>query len=187
MRKVLVIGSGGSGKSTFANSLSGITGLPVLHLDQHYWRPGWQAPAAHEWDAVIAELLTRECWIMDGNYGGTLEARLAACDTVIFLDMPRRISMLRVLRRWLSLRGQIRTDVAEGCPERLTWSFLEWVWTYPARRRPKIMRRLQELAPDQSVAILRSPAEVDKYLKRVAARQCDGSKADITPNLQPDE
>ena len=88
MRKVLVIGSGGAGKSTFASKLSKRTGLPLIHLDSLYWRPGWIETSTAEWDQTIEHLLGRDTWIMDGNYGRTLERRLAACDTVIFLDLP---------------------------------------------------------------------------------------------------
>jgi adenylate kinase family enzyme len=88
MRKVLVIGSGGAGKSTFASRLSRRTGLSLIHLDSLYWRPGWLETPAAEWDQTIEHLLRGDTWIMDGNYGRTLERRLAACVRVCAIDGP---------------------------------------------------------------------------------------------------
>src|SRR5262245_11527403 len=102
MQRVLVIGSGGAGKSTFATRLGAATGLPVVHLDARYWRPGWVPTPKQEWTRAIDEISARDAWIMDGNYGGTLDRRLAACDTVLFLDLPRVVCLRRVL--WRSLR-----------------------------------------------------------------------------------
>ncbi|HVF43970.1 MAG TPA: DNA topology modulation protein [Pyrinomonadaceae bacterium] len=165
MRKVLVIGSGGSGKSTFAAELGERTGLPVIHLDSHFWRAGWQEPPRDEWAARVDELLKRDAWVMDGNYGGTLERRLAACDTVIFLDLPRVLCLWRVVSRSIRYRGRTRPDMAEGCREQLTWEFARWVWAYPRRNRPGVLKRLSELSGGQRVVVLRSRREVRRFLE----------------------
>src|SRR5262245_33490600 len=102
MKRALVIGSGGSGKTTFAARLATLTGLPLIHLDSHYWLPYWQKRSNDEWLAIVRELLAHDRWIIDGNYGGTLEERLAACDTVFLLDMPRMQCIARVLRRQIT-------------------------------------------------------------------------------------
>ena len=151
MRRVLIIGSGGAGKSTFASRLSRRTGLPLIHLDSLYWQPGWIETPAAEWDQTIEQLLGRDTWIMDGNYGRTLERRLAACDTVIFLDLPRLLCLQRIIRRRLQFHGRSRPDMREGCPERLSWEYIQWVWTYPERRRPGILARLAALEPEKQV------------------------------------
>ncbi len=83
MRRVLVIGSGGAGKSTFARRLGDILQIDVIHLDTFYWRPGWVETPKPEWREIVLGLVQRESWIMDGNFSGTLEQRLEACDTVI--------------------------------------------------------------------------------------------------------
>lgn len=167
MRRVLVIGAGGSGKSRLATRLGETTGLPVIHLDALYWRPGWVATPETEWQQKIAELASTDRWIMDGNYGGTLELRLASCDTVVFLDLPRRITIPRVILRWLRHRGSTRPEMAPDCPERLTWEFLVWIWSYPRRRRPQVLRKLSALSPDQSVRVLRSRRDVTEFLAGV--------------------
>ena len=164
MRRVLVIGSGGSGKSTFAQRLGARTGLPVIHLDARYWRAGWEPTPPDEWQDVVRELVARDAWVMDGNYGGTLDGRLAACDTAIFLDLPRLVCLWRVVRRWARHRGGTRPDMAPGCTEQLSLEFLRWIWGYPVRQRPGVLRRLSTLSTGQRAVVLRSTADVERFL-----------------------
>ena len=163
MRRILVIGSGGAGKSTLAAEIAAALGLPVIHLDALYWRAGWVPTPEPEWRAQVERLVAEEAWVMDGNYGGTLELRLAACDAVVFLDLPRRLCLARVVRRRLRHAGRTRPDMAPGCPEQLTWEFVRWIWTYPRRRRPAILRRLAALPPERRVIVLDSPAVVGRF------------------------
>lgn len=169
MQRVLVIGSGGAGKSTLATRLGAITGLPVRHLDAIFWQPGWVEMPKPAWQETVAALAAEPAWIMDGNYGGTLDERLAACDTVVFLDLPRVVCAARVLRRGLRYRGRTRPDMAPGCPEQVTWEFLRWVWEYPKRRRSGILQRLDAVRGEKAVVHLRSAREVERFLARVAA------------------
>ena len=169
MQRVLVIGASGAGKSSLATRLGQRTGLPVVHLDREYWQPGWIEPDKASWSETVARLLAQERWILDGNFGVTLERRLAACDTVIFLDLPRHVCLWRVLRRRLRHRGDARPDMAPGCHERLSLHFLWWIWTYPRRRRPGVLRKLQQLRADQTAVVLRSDAEIEKFLAALAA------------------
>lgn len=136
----------------------------MLHLDTHYWRPGWVEPPKEEWVRDVGRLTAGDAWIMDGNYGGTLSLRLAACDTVVFLDMPRAVCLRRVLRRrWRSRNGN-RPDMAPGCTERLTWDFLRWIWTYRRLRRPSILERLAAIKDDRTVVVLRSDRDMERWL-----------------------
>jgi adenylate kinase family enzyme len=167
MRRALVIGSGGAGKSTLAARLAERTGLPLIHLDALYWSAGWTEPSKEEWAHKVGELTSGAQWIMDGNYGGTLDRRLAACDTAIFLDLPRILCLWRVLSRRVRFHGRARPDMLEGCPERLTWQFIRWIWSYPVERRPKILQRLSSLRPDQRAIILRSTPEVEDFLRSI--------------------
>ena len=167
MRRVLVIGSGGAGKSTFSRRLGERLGLEVIHLDAAHWRPDWVETPKDEWRHKVEELCRRGSWVMDGNYSGTLDVRLAACDTVIFLDMPRAVCTWRVLKRSLMYRDAPRPDMAAGCRERLDLKFLHWVWTYPTRRRPTILARLDEIAAHKNVIRLRSDAEAERFLAEV--------------------
>jgi adenylate kinase family enzyme len=164
MRKVLVIGPGGAGKSTLANRLGELLDIEVLHLDKFYWQPGWIEMPKPEWLKTVEDLLRRDAWIMDGNYSGSLDVRVKACDTVIFLDMARTLCLWRVFKRALTYRNQSRPDMAEGCPERLTLEFILWIWNYPNRTRPKILRMLESNAKEKRIVWLRSQSDVKSFL-----------------------
>lgn len=165
MRKVLVIGSAGAGKSTFSKRLGEIAGIPVIHLDRHYWRPGWVEPSKDQWRDKVGRLLDGESWIIDGNYSGTMEMRLAACDTAIFLDLPRLSCTWRVIKRKLAFHGRSRPDMAPGCPERIGWEFIKWTWDYRNRSRPGVERRLREAGGKVAVYRLSSDAEMKEFLQ----------------------
>lgn len=167
MKKILVIGSGGAGKSTFARRLGEALRIEVLHLDAMYWHRGWVSTPREVWRGKVAELLEREAWIMDGNYSNTLEMRLAACDTVVFLDVRRTTCLWRAVKRVVMYRGKSRPDMAEGCPERLTLEFLRWIWNYPHRTRPKVLKLLSDNAEQKRIIHLRSQAEIEKFLDSV--------------------
>ena len=162
MKRVLVLGSPGAGKSTLAAQLATRTGLPLIHLDQQYWQAGWVEPDKESWRARVAEIAARDEWIIDGNYGGTLAVRLARADTVILLDFPTHLCLLRVLRRSVTGRGRVRPDMAEGCPERFDPAF----FTYVARYRRDAGRRNGRLLENFSGQLirLRRPREIERLL-----------------------
>lgn len=164
VRRILIIGPGGAGKSTLARRLGARLGLEVVHLDKFYWRPGWVEPPKDEWLKILEGLTARDAWIMDGNYSGSLDLRLARCDTVVFLDLPRLVCVWRIVRRWLAYRATARPDMAEGCPEGLTLEFVRWVWDYPRRSRPKVLARLAAAGAGKRVIRLRSRREVERFL-----------------------
>ena len=170
MKRVLVIGSGGTGKTTVAQRLARRTGLPLIHLDLLYWRPGWQPTPSEQWREVVRRLVAGERWIIDGNYGGTLDLRLAACDTVVFLDLPRVLCLWRVLVRQLRYFGRVRPELPNGCRERLSWAFLAWICTYPSRRRGSILTRLHALDKGKRVVILRNAREIEDFIAGVPMR-----------------
>jgi adenylate kinase family enzyme len=169
MKRILVIGSGGSGKSTFARRLGALLDMPVIHLDAEHWSPGWVETPKEEWRERVKELVRGDAWIIDGNYSGTLDVRLDASDVVIFLDLPRTLCVWRALKRAVTFRNATRPDMAEGCREKFDLSFLWWIWNYPSRSRPKVLRRLEENARGKKVVRLRSRAEVEEFLS-VSAR-----------------
>jgi adenylate kinase family enzyme len=172
LERIMVIGSGGSGKSTLAREIGAALGIDVIHLDALFWRPGWVETPRDEWEAIQRELVSRDRWVMDGNYGGTLQIRLHAADTVVFLDLPRTLCVWRIVSRRLCYAGRSRPDMAPGCEERLTWEFIHWVWTYPDRRRPSILRTLAANAHGRRIVRLRSTRAVNRFMNslRMAPR-----------------
>src|SRR5262245_26540390 len=112
MRRVAIIGCGGSGKSTLAATLSRLLGLPVYHMDQLYCKPGWVETPAAEWRSIQERLCEEPAWIIDGNYGGTMDLRLAAADTLILIDLPTWVCLAGAVRRYLKYRGSVRPDMS---------------------------------------------------------------------------
>lgn len=165
MKRVVVIGSGGSGKSTFSRELGRVTGIPVVHLDREFWRPGWEETPKDEWNVRVAELLSADRWIMDGNFGGSRQIRIEAADTVIFLDLPRRVCLYRILKRTIKYYGRSRPDMTEGCNERIDLEFIGWVWSYRKRRRKRMLAELESLT-EKSVIILQNQRQVSDFLPR---------------------
>ncbi len=164
MKKIIVIGSSGAGKSTFARRFGAATEIEVVHLDKLYWKPGWIEPSEDEWKAILVEALKGDSWIIDGNYSGTIEMRVAACDTVIFLDLPPVVCVYRILKRVAVHYGKNRPAMAEGCNEQFDWKFLVWVWNYPQRSKPVIEKVLEKYKDEKTIVRLNSKKAVENFL-----------------------
>ena len=153
MNKILILGSCGAGKSTLAKKLSQKLSLPLIGLDQCYWRPGWTRPPHDEWQKKVRELIKKDKWVMDGNYQNTLDIRVPACDTIILLDVNRFTCLWRTLkRRFLHNRA----DKLDNCQERIDFWLLKWViWDYPGKGRKIIDKYLKENS-DKKIIKLKS-------------------------------
>ena len=167
MQRVLVIGICGAGKSTFASALAAKTRLPLIHLDKEFWQPGWVETPRSAWRAKVEHLAAREQWIMDGNYAGSLDLRLARADTVIMFDYPTTRCLGRVLRRVIGSYGKVRGDAGEGCPERFDVAFLRYVRTFNAKERPKSLAALEQHGQHIRPVVFRRDREVKRFLDSV--------------------
>ncbi|MBA3633158.1 MAG: DNA topology modulation protein [Acidobacteria bacterium] len=167
MKKVLVIGSSGAGKSTFARRLHKATGLELVHLDKLYWKPNWvETTDKNEWRKTLAEVLKGDKWIIDGNYGSTMEMRIEASDTVILLDMPRTVCVYRILKRMAFYRKGERLDMAEGCDEKFDWEFIKWTWNYPKQSKPKVEELLKRFENEKTIIRLKSKKEIENFFAK---------------------
>jgi adenylate kinase family enzyme len=170
MNRILVIGNAGAGKSTFARRLGGKLGLPVIHLDSHFWRPGWQIPETSAWRQQLIALAVSPLWVMDGNYINTFDIRMPCADSLVWLDHPRGTCMRRVLMRTIIGHGRTRSDLAEGCPDRFDIAFLRYVWNFQVKQRPRIIGGIEQFGSHLRVIRLACDREVENFLTLVAAR-----------------
>lgn len=170
MKKIILIGSGGAGKSTLSRQLSKKLKIDVYHLDALFWKPNWEAVPKYEQIKVQNDLVQKDEWIMDGNYGGTMDIRLNAADTIIFLDIHRTICVYRAFKRIWHYRNKTRPDMGEGCEERFDLDFFKWIWAYPKTQRPKILKKIQVLSVHKEIIILKSPKEVQRFIEKLHER-----------------
>jgi adenylate kinase family enzyme len=169
MRRILVIGSPGAGKSTLARRLAEGLDLPLIHLDREYFGPGWTTPPRAEWQGRVEALAARPEWVMDGNYSSTFDLRVPRAQAVVWLDVPRWRCLLGVLWRVARNYGRVRPDLGPGCRERFDGSFLRFIWNYPRDKRPKTARMLERLRADQRAFVLRSHGEIPALEAELAA------------------
>lgn len=161
-RRILVLGCSGSGKSTLARRLSDSLDLPHVSMDREvFWMAGWQMRPRPEALARLQEVVASDRWIIDGTSPGTLGLRLPRTELVIWTRPPRRVSLHGVVSRWLKFRGRTRPEMADGCPERITWAFLRYVWNFERTESPEIEERLAEHS-SVPVIVLRSRSEADR-------------------------
>lgn len=166
MERVLIIGCGGSGKSTLARQLGEKTGLPVVHLDKLFWKPGWVSVPKEEFDVIIREEIAKKQWIMDGNFDRTLPERIKHCDTIIYLDFSRFACLMGVAKRVITTYGKVRPDMGEGCPERIDFEFLQWVWNFNKNKREKNYRLLNDTEGIEKI-VLKSRRAVKQFLRQI--------------------
>jgi adenylate kinase family enzyme len=134
----------------------------LIHLDQLYWQPGWQEPSRELWLTLVQRELEREAWIMDGHMGGTIPLRLRAADTVVFFDFPTRVCVRRAALRLWKGYGNVRQDMADGCPERIDLAFLRFILGFRRTRRPGVLEALAGF--EGELMIFRQPRDAERFL-----------------------
>lgn len=164
MRRVIVIGSPGSGKSRFSRALHQATGLPLVHLDLLYWNADQTVVSRSVFLERLQEAVSQDAWIIDGNYASTMEMRLKNADTVFWLDYPTEVCLAGLRER----RGKPRPDMpwverADGEGDAEFW---EYVRHFRETNRPAILALLARY-PEKNVIIFQDRQETDAFLKRL--------------------
>ena len=169
LRRIVILGCAGSGKSTVARELGKRLELPVVHLDALYWRPGWQEPDTASFRARTAAAVAGDEWISEGNYRETFDLRLPRADIVIILEAPRWLRLLRVLRRTLVARTG--PDLPAGCPEHWDWKFLRFIWRFDKVTWPRIEAARIAHGREAPVIRLRTKRQVSAFMSAFAMRR----------------
>ena len=158
MKKVIVIGCPGSGKSTVSRALHNKTGIPLYHLDMMYWNADKTTVEKCVFLERLSVVLEKDEWIIDGNYGSTMELRMAACDTVIFLDYPLDVCLDGIKDR----RGKPRSDMPWIETEEDA-EFIEFIENYNEQQKPKVLELLKKYS-DKNIVIFKSREQADAFL-----------------------
>ena len=160
MKKIIIIGCPGSGKSLLSRALHQKTGIPLYHLDMMYWNADKTTVEKSVFRQRLAAVLEKDRWIIDGNYGSTMEMRLAACDTVIFLDYPSEVCLDGVRSR----RGKPRSDMPWVETEEDA-EFIGFIKSYKEQERPKVLALLEKYG-DKAIFVFKSREEADAFLSQ---------------------
>jgi|HubBroStandDraft_5_1064220.scaffolds.fasta_scaffold414841_2 adenylate kinase family enzyme len=167
MRRIIVVGCQGSGKTSLALKLGQKLGLPVVHLDVFYWRPGWKASDKVSFRSRVADAIAGESWVVDGSFSGLcFDLTLARADTLVIIDRPRWLCQWRIAWRSAFDRAGIRSDLPEGCPEQFDWKLMREAWHYNIDRRPAIEAERLKHGAEVPVVRLSSDREIKDFLDR---------------------
>ncbi|MCT3602660.1 adenylate kinase [Lactobacillus acidophilus] len=162
MKKVMVIGSPGAGKSTFSRRLQKKTNLPIVYLDQLFWKSDKTTVSPEEFTSRLKSKMQTDTWIMDGNYSKYMfDERLSACDTVFFLDYDVHACLKGVRQR----RGKKRPDMP-WIEKHEDKAFMDYIRVFPQRQKPKIMNMLA-MHPDVKVYHFKDREEVLVFLNKL--------------------
>jgi adenylate kinase family enzyme len=168
MRRILIVGNSGGGKSTLAGRLGEKLCLPVIHLDVLYWQPGWVEADENAFRADVLTALQTPAWICDGNFSGTWDIRMPLADTIVWVQQPRLVCLARAIWRVAAYRGRrTRPDMAQGCDEKFDLKFYRFIWTYDAKVAPRLEAALTEFGDHARVVRLRSDREIADFLAGV--------------------
>lgn len=168
--RIIVIGCSGSGKSTLARALSYRYGLRHISLDRDvFWMPGWTERPKEEAYSRIEALVQEERWVMDGTSPGSLNLRLPRTDLVIWLRPPRWTSLRGAIGRWLRYAGRTRPEMAPGCPEKIDFEFLHYIWTFERLSSPRIEQNLQRFGEGIPLLTLNSRDDMNRLLEMAGA------------------
>ncbi len=164
MERIAIVGRSGSGKSTLARRLGGRCGLPVIHMDQLYWTPGWVEQDPEVWRAAVNAAAAADRWVIEGVGSSASALRFARAEIIVWLETPRWLCLWRAVRRSLTTFGVVRPDIAPGCPEKIDLAFYRYIWNWDRDTRPRLDQAIAEQAAQARVMRLRTRAQVDAWV-----------------------
>lgn len=167
MKKIILLGSSGAGKSTFAKKLSNKINIEVFHLDKLLWKSNWEVTDKNYQIQVQEKIIEKDSWIIDGNYSGTLNMRIDASDTIIFFDINRWICIYHVIKRYFKYKGTTRPDMHKDCPEKLDINFLKFIWHYPKKQKIQVEKKLVSVANSKKIIIFKNKKQVNNFLENL--------------------
>jgi adenylate kinase family enzyme len=164
MDRIAIVGCSGGGKSTLARALGERLGLPVIHLDNLFWKPGWTESRLEDFRPKVEVVAGEPRWIIEGNFTSASALRFHRADTVIWIDLPIWLCLWRAFARMLFNFGRTRPDLSPGCPERFDIAFYAYIWNWNRVTRPKMAGALAELAPAARLVRLTSDRQKAAFL-----------------------
>ena len=167
MKRVMIIGQPGAGKSVFARQLGQKTGLPVVHIDKIHWKSGWVERTGAEKDEMCSAVHARDSRIFEGGRSSTWAERLDRADTLIWLDIPLWLRVWRVFKRTVRYYGQSRPDLPKDCPERFNWEFCAWIWNTRNTSRNLMKRTFDDAPKSKDCLQIRSKRTAHLYLNSI--------------------
>lgn len=162
MKKVIVIGCPGSGKSTFSKALHKITDIPLFHLDMIFWNADKTTVEKTVFLDRLLKIVQNDEWIIDGNYASTMELRMQACDTIIFLDYPMNVCLNGIKER----KGKPRSDLPWIEPDEDDVEFIEFIKNYNSQSRPKVMELLDRYS-HKDIIIFSTRTQAEEFLIKI--------------------
>ena len=175
MKRVIVIGCPGSGKTTFAEKLNRITGLPLYYLDAIWHKPDKTHIPREEFDRRIQEIFATDAWIIDGNYGRTVEMRLQECDTVFLFDLPTEVCLQGAVERLGTERYDLPWIDKELDPE-----FEGYIKAFSKNSLPKLYDLIEKCCEKKQVVIFKSRKEANDFLQAEIKKRNEGKKTSLT-------
>ena len=173
--RIAIIGYSGSGKSTLARKLGELYNLPVLHFDKVQFRPNWEIRPQKSKEVMTKAFLDlHDSWVIDGNYSKLyFERRMAEADVIIQLRFNRLSCLSRVTGRYWKYKDSTRTDMADGCKEKLDWEFVKWVlWKGRSKEARARYESVYARYPDKTIVIKnqRQLNKVQNYINKVITK-----------------
>ncbi|MDO9628461.1 MAG: hypothetical protein Q7I99_01055 [Acholeplasmataceae bacterium] len=165
--KILVIGYSSSGKSTFSKRIGNVYNIPVLHIDKIFFSPNWVERDKTQVEQEIREFMKSDSWIIDGLYRNQARERFEIADQIFIFDFNRFKCLYGAVVRRVKFHNQIRDSIAEGCKERLNFSFIWWILFGGRKKESKVLLKSIQTTYHNKVIVFKNRKQTNNYLKQI--------------------